>query len=61
MKSKWHLFSSVFQVIVGVLAIVAFFVLWRNGETMARWIITLLLAIAYLVIGGIGVIDYYKK
>lgn len=61
MKSKFQLFSSVFQLIVGVLAIAAFIVLALNGEAMGRWVVTLLLAFAFFVIGVMGVVDYYKK
>ena len=32
-----------------------------NGETMTRWIITLFLAVAYVVIGTIGIINNIKK
>ncbi len=61
MKSKWQLFSSVFQITVGVLAIGAFLVLAWNGEDLLRWTVTLLLAIAYLVLGVLGVVDYLKN
>jgi len=61
MKSKWYLISSIFQVLVGIIAIVFFIILAINGEIMTKWIITLLLAIAYVVIGTIGIIDNIKK
>ena len=61
MKSKWYLISSIFQVLVGLIAIVFFIILAINGEVMTRWIITLLLAVAYVVIGTIGIIDNIKK
>ena len=46
MKSKWYLISSIFQALIGLIA---------------KWIITLFLAIAYVVIGTIGIIDNIKK
>jgi len=58
MKSKWNLISSIIQLVVGILAIVAFIVLGLNGENMTRWIVTLILSIAYVVLGIIGIIDY---
>ena len=60
MKSKWHLIASVIQVIFGILAILAFIILAVNGENMTRWIVTLLLAIAFVVIGIIGIVSYFK-
>lgn len=61
MKSKWNLISSIVQLVIGILAIVAFVVLSVSGENMIKWIITLLLAIAFVIIGAIGIIDYKKQ
>ena len=58
MKSKWNLAASVFEVVVGILAVIAFFIISANGEDMGKWIITLLLAVAFVVIGIFGIIDY---
>lgn len=58
MKSKWNLISSIVQLVIGILAIVAFVVLLISGENMTRWIITLLLAIAFVIVGAIGIVDY---
>ena len=58
MKSKWNLFVAIFQLIVGILAIIAFLVLGINGEDLTKWIITLLLAIGYVILGILGVIDH---
>ena len=58
MKSKWWLISSIVQLVVGVLAIISFVMLVISGENMTRWIVTLLLAIAFVVIGIMGIIDY---
>ena len=60
MKSKWYLISSVFQLIVGISAILSFIVLAADGENMTKWIITLLLSLAFVIIGIIGIKDYYK-
>lgn len=61
MKSKWYIISSIFQVLVGLIAIIFLIILAINGEVITKWIITLLLAIAYVVIGTIGIIDNMKK
>jgi uncharacterized membrane protein HdeD (DUF308 family) len=58
MKSKWQLFGSVFQLIVGILAIASFVILWFGGENMSKWIVTLILSIGYVVMGIIGIVDY---
>ena len=61
MKSKWQLFSSIFQLIIGVVAIVSFMIIGISGESLAKWIVTLILSIAFVVLGIIGIIDYTSK
>ncbi len=58
MKSKWHLAASVFQLIIGLLAIIAFCILCAGGENMVKWTITLLLAVGYVIMGIVGIIRY---
>ena len=58
MKSKWQLFSSIFQLIIGLVAIVSFVVLAFSGEDMTRWIVTLILSLAFVVFGVVGIVDY---
>ena len=60
MKSKRQLFASLFQIIIGVLAIIAFIIVARFEEEIIKWIITLILSIAITILGIIGIIDYYK-
>lgn len=60
MKSRWSLFTALFQLVFGLLAIVAFVVLAINGESMGRWIVTLILAIGFVVLGMIGIFNYKK-
>ena len=57
-KSKWNLIASTIQLVFGVLAVLSFAVIAASGENMIRWIPTLLLAIAFIVIGIIGIVDY---
>ena len=58
MKSKFNLIASIFQLVIGILAILAFFVLGINGEDMTRWIVTLILSVGFVVLGIIGILDY---
>jgi len=59
MKSKWNLISSIIQLVVGILAIVAFIIMvMSREENMTRWIGTLILAILFVVFGIIGIIEY---
>ena len=61
MKSKLSLISSIIQLMFGILAIVAFIILLINEEHISKWIITLLLAVAFVIIGIIGIIDYKRN
>ena len=58
MKNKWNLISSIFQLVIGILAITAFAIVMFNGENMSKWVITLILSIVYLILGIIGIADY---
>ena len=59
--SKWRLLSSIFQIVVGIAAIVAHVIIAASGEALGKWTVTLLLAIAFVVIGVIGIIDWNKS
>ena len=61
MKSKWQLFASVFQLIVGMLAIISFAIIGFGGESVTKWILTLLFSIVFVVLGIIGIVDYKSK
>ena len=58
---KWNLFAAIFQIVVGIAAIVAYVVVAASGEPLGKWTITLMLAIAFVVMGVIGAIDYVKS
>jgi len=58
MKSKWNLIAAIFQLVIGLVAVFSFIILAAKGEDMARWIVTLILSIAFVVLGIIGIIDY---
>lgn len=61
MKRKWQLFASIFQLIVGLMAIISFVIIGFGGESMTKWIVTLILSVAFVVLGIIGIIDYKSK
>ncbi len=61
MKSKLSLISSIVKLVFGILAIIVFIILLINGEDMSKWIITLLLAVTFVIIGIIGIVDYKSK
>ncbi|MBQ8780434.1 MAG: hypothetical protein IJZ72_01980 [Oscillospiraceae bacterium] len=57
MKNKLSFIAAVFQLVIGILAIAAFVVVAVSGEDMTKWIITLILAIAFVILGIIGIAD----
>ena len=58
MKNKWQLFASIFQLVIGIMAIISFIIIGFSGEPLTKWIGTLLLSVAFVVLGIIGMIDY---
>lgn len=61
MKKKWPLISSIIQLIIGVAAALTIVLLAFNGEDTAKWTITLILSVAFIVLGIWGIIDYKRK
>lgn len=58
---KWYLFSAIFQIAIGISAIVAYIFIAFSGEPLGRWTVTLILAIAFVILGFVGMIDYVKS
>lgn len=58
---KWFLFSTVFQILVGLAAIVAYIIIAVAGEPLGKWTVTLILAVAILIMGIIGVVDWNRS
>lgn len=58
---KWYLLSSIFQLCIGVAAVAAYIILAFNDEPLGKWTVTLVLAIAFIVLGAIGVADWVKE
>ena len=62
MKNKLKLLSSIVQIVIGLLAIISFVIVALSGEeNMLKWIVTLILAGAFVIIGIIGIMDYKNK
>ena len=52
---------AIFQIVVGIAAIVAYVIIAASGEALGKWTVTLLLAIAFVVIGSIDIVDWKKS
>ena len=55
MKINWYKIASAAQLLIGVAAIVAFFVLAFNGGDIRPWVITATLAVVLVVSGTTGI------
>ena len=51
---------AIFQIVVGIAAIVAFIIVAASGDPIGKWSVTLILAIAFVVMGVIGLVDYVR-
>ncbi len=60
MKSVWALIASIVQLVFGLAAVVSYFIIASFGEDMLKWTVTLVLAIGFIVIGVIGIVDWIK-
>lgn len=59
--TKFHLFVSIFELVIGLLAVGAFvFIATDVNENTVKWIGTFVLAIAFIVMGITGIISYHK-
>ncbi len=60
MKSVWTLIASIVQLVFGLAAVVSYFILASSGEDVLKWTVTLILAIGFIIIGVIGIVDWIK-
>ena len=60
MKKNFSFIASIFEIVVGIFAIVAFITLAINGESLLKWAIALILAILLIGIGINGIIKFCK-
>lgn len=59
--SKWQLVSSLVQMIIGFLGVVAYIILLIISEPMLKWTVTLILSIAYFIIGLVNFLQIIKR
>lgn len=60
MKS-WPLIAAILQLCIGIVAVAAYIVIAAGGEPLGKWTVTLILAIAFIVLGAIGLADWVKE
>lgn len=60
MKKGVKLAVAIFEIVIGLLAVASFIVIAAGGENMLKWILTLILAVSYVVIGIMQIIDIAK-
>ena len=60
MKNAWKLIASIVQLVVGIAAIISHIIIAINGEAMLKWTVTLILAIGFVIIGIIGIVDWIR-
>lgn len=58
---KWHLVAAVMQLCIGIAAVVAYIVLAVGGEPLGKWTVTLIMALAYIVLGAMGIVSWIKE
>jgi len=61
MRTPFKLIASIVQLVVGLAAVAAFFILRSAGEDMGRWTVAFVLAIAFVIMGIGGLVEYFKK
>ena len=59
--NKWRLVSSILQLCVGIAAVAAYIIIALNNDPLGKWTVTLVLAVAYIVLGIIGIADAAKE
>lgn len=58
---KWPLIAAIMQLCIGIVAVAAYIVIAIGGEPLGKWTVTLILAIAFVVLGVIGIVDWVKE
>ncbi len=58
---KLNIFVSVFQLAVGIAGIISFVIIAFSGEELTKWIGTLVLSIAFVVLGIMGIKEYRNQ
>lgn len=56
---KFHLTASVFELIIGILAVVSFaLIVSDTAESAVKWIGALILAVIFIIMGIAGIVRY---
>lgn len=58
---RWPLIAAIMQLCIGIAAVTAYIVIAIGGEPLGKWTVTLILAIAFIVLGVIGIVDWVKE
>ena len=58
---KWPLIAAIMQLCIGIAAVAAYIIVAVGGEPLGKWTVTLILAIAFIVLGAIGITDWVKE
>lgn len=58
---KWQLIASVIQLCVGIAGVAAYVVIAVSGESLGKWTVTLILAIAFIILGAMGIANRAKQ
>ena len=61
MKDKWLIYSSIFQILFGTFGVLALTVVRRRSAEVTIWYLTLVLSVAFILTGIVGIIDYARK
>ena len=60
MKNKFWLFSSIFELIIGLLAVASCIVLMTSGENILKYLVSLVLCVVFTISSVVGIIVYKK-
>lgn len=60
MKNKFWLFSSIFELIIGLLAVASCIVLMSSGENTLKYLVSLVLCVVFTISSVVGIIVYKK-
>ena len=59
-RNIWKLMASIVKLVIGIAAIISYIIIAISGEPMLKWTVTLILAIGFVIIGIIGIVDWIK-
>ena len=57
---KWNLFAAILQIAIGIAAMIAYAFIAASGEPLGKWTVSLILAIAFVIMGVINAVGCVK-